>query len=427
MSYLGNQPVTGDNNSFKILDDITSYTLTFDGSSASVITVSDNSFTQYEHRFVQGQRVTYNVGGGTPIVGLSNGVYYIIVGDKNTFQLATSASNAAAGVPVPITGLGSGTTHTLNVAFDGVNTKFAATHDDGQRTRLIKATQAQININGVMQRPHNTATPTTGYGFESPGVIVFATPPTSQDIFWGNIIASSFPSFEVSDNKTDNFTGDGIAVSFTLSRTPVNVNDILVTIDGVVQYPNDTQVRAYSLSENVLSFSAAPPLNSDIQVRHIGFAGASTGNVTSFEGRSGRVVIIDSDPVVAIHSGGVGIGTVRTLNFIGAGNTFALNGNTIDISIAGGGGGGGGSGAGFSTSNAGLHTTSSIGVNTTGLSDALVGTGNSFQGMYISNGMMIMDNTLTGDHYIGTAFNGLMAGPVNITGVLTIDGNYVVV
>ena len=104
MSYLGNQPVTGDNNSFKILDDITSYTLTFDGSSASVITVSDNPFTQYEHRFVQGQRVTYNVGGGTPIVGLSNGVYYIIVGDKNTFQLATSASNAAAGVPAPITG-----------------------------------------------------------------------------------------------------------------------------------------------------------------------------------------------------------------------------------------------------------------------------------------------------------------------------------
>ena len=47
--------------------------------------------------------------------------------------------------------------------------------------------------------------------------------------------------------------------------------------------------------------------------------------------------------------------------------------------------------------------------------------------MYISNGMMLMDNNLNGNHYIGTAFNGLMAGPVNITGVLTVDGNYVVV
>ena len=54
-------------------------------------------------------------------------------------------------------------------------------------------------------------------------------------------------------------------------------------------------------------------------------------------------------------------------------------------------------------------------------------TSNRFQGLYISNGMMVMDNTLNGNHYIGTAFNGLMAGPVNIEGTLTIDGNYVVV
>ena len=54
-------------------------------------------------------------------------------------------------------------------------------------------------------------------------------------------------------------------------------------------------------------------------------------------------------------------------------------------------------------------------------------TSNRFQGLYISNGMMITDNTLNGNHYIGTAFNGLMAGPVNIDGTLTVDGNYVVV
>ena len=127
---------------------------------------------------------------------------------------------------------------------------------------------------------------------------------------------------------------------------------------------------------------------------------------------------------VGIQSGGVQIGAgITQLNFIGAGNTFAVNGTTVDISIAGG----GGSGAGFSTSNAGLHTTSSIGVNTSALASTLTGVGNSFQGIYVSNGMMIMDNTLNGNHYIGTAFNGLMAGPVNISGTLSIDGNYVVV
>ena len=130
---------------------------------------------------------------------------------------------------------------------------------------------------------------------------------------------------------------------------------------------------------------------------------------------------------VGIQSGGVQIGAgITQLNFVGTGNTFAVNGTTVDISIQGG-GGGGGSGAGFSTSNAGLHTTSSIGVNTSALASTLTGVGNSFQGIYVSNGMMIMDNTLNGNHYIGTTYNGLMAGPVNIEGTLSIDGNYVVV
>ena len=129
---------------------------------------------------------------------------------------------------------------------------------------------------------------------------------------------------------------------------------------------------------------------------------------------------------IGIQSGGVQIGAgITQLNFVGTGNTFAVNGTTVDISIQGG--GGGGSGAGFSTSNAGLHTTSSIGVNTSALASTLTGVGNSFQGIYVSNGMMIMDNTLNGNHYIGTTYNGLMVGPVNINGTLSIDGNYVVV
>ena len=57
----------------------------------------------------------------------------------------------------------------------------------------------------------------------------------------------------------------------------------------------------------------------------------------------------------------------------------------------------------------------------------LTGIGNSFKGLYIGNGMVIHDNELTGVHYIGTSFRGMMAGPVSIAGTLTVDGNYVVV
>ena len=47
---------------------------------------------------------------------------------------------------------------------------------------------------------------------------------------------------------------------------------------------------------------------------------------------------------IGIQSGGTVVGTAKTLNFVGTGNTFAVNGDIIDVSIAGGGGGGGGLG-----------------------------------------------------------------------------------
>jgi len=55
------------------------------------------------------------------------------------------------------------------------------------------------------------------------------------------------------------------------------------------------------------------------------------------------------------------------------------------------------------------------------------GIGASMLGLYIGNGMLITDNALNGNHYIGTAFGGIMAGPVTVNGVLTVDGNWAVV
>ena len=121
----------------------------------------------------------------------------------------------------------------------------------------------------------------------------------------------------------------------------------------------------------------------------------------------------------------MGVG-ITQLNFIGVGNTFKVDGTTVDVSIQGGGGGGGGA---FTTSVTGVQTSSVIvGIGTTTTDDPdLQGIGNTAKGLYISNGMMIMDNTVHGNHYIGTNFNGLMVGPVNINGTISIDGNYVVV
>ena len=130
---------------------------------------------------------------------------------------------------------------------------------------------------------------------------------------------------------------------------------------------------------------------------------------------------------VGINSNSVSVAsTIQGINFLGVGNTFKYNSSTgiVDVKIAPGAGGT------WRTYDAGIATAKSVGVNTTNLDDTnLTGAGNSFQGLYVSNGMIIFDNGLTGNHFIGTNYSGLIAGPATIGagGTLTIFGNYVVV
>jgi hypothetical protein len=315
MSYIGQQPVTGDNNSFRILDSISSYTQTFDGSSSAVVSTANSTLTFTGHRFITGQRVTYSTT-GTTIGGLSSGsVYYIIKTDQNTLKLASSYVNALASTSITLTSLGVGSTHTLNVAFDSINTKFKATFNNGTKGLITRAAQLNISINGVIQQPQDTTTPTNGFGIEADSTIVFFTAPAVSDAFWGSLVATNFATFDVSDNTVDSFTGNASQTNFVLSKTPANNQNVLVTINGVVQYPSDaTNIRAYSVTGNVLIFVEAPAGGSLIQVRHIGFAGATSSSVTGFYGRTGNVGLNTSDTVSigsAYVSGNIGIGTTN--------------------------------------------------------------------------------------------------------------------
>ncbi len=336
MPYIGQRPSKGDENNFKILDDISSYTLTFDGSDSSVVSAANDTITSLTHRFVQGQRVTYTDGDGSAIAGLTDAtVYFIIKEDHNTIKLATSASNAANGTAVNITGVGAGSSHTLNVAFDGVNTKFKATHTNGQKARITRSAQLVISMNGVIQQPHDTATPSTGFGFDLDGTIVFSQAPVSSDVFWSHVLTNNNVTFDISDNDIDNFTGDGSTVSFNLSKTPPDNRNILVTVDGVVQYPNDPDgtVRSYNVVENVLTFAIAPPLDVQIQVRHIGFAGSTSGGssgVTNFYGRTGSVVLTNSDNITVNDAAITGDATV-TGNLTVNGTTTTLDTQLVEV------------------------------------------------------------------------------------------------
>ena len=483
MAYIGLKPTAGENNSFRILDTLSSFTATFDGSSSSIVDLGSDTISIPEHRFLTGQRVTYNDGGGTAITGLADGVYYAIKVDRNLVQLASSLSNANNGTQINLTGLGSGTSHTLNVAFDGVNTKFKITHDSGTHAKVTRASQLMISINGVLQQPHDSVSPSSGIGIAPDSVLVFSTAPATTDVVFGSIMSTNLSSFEISDNDIDNFTGDNSTTNFTMSKSPPDARNILVTLDGVVQYPSDaSSTRAYSITENTISFVSAPATGVAIQVRHIGFAGGTlsgTNLVTSVFGKTGDVDLTSSDDItvrnitavgatftgvvtyedvtnvdslgivtartgikvlagginavgivtatggfnLGISSGGNSVvsGPVKTLNFIGVGNTFLYDASSdrVDISIAGGAGAGGT----FASNAVGVHTTKILGINTTTIAGsatsegALQVTGN----IGITEGLLTLDSNLYTSVSVPAGKNALLIGPTTVAVGATID------
>ena len=471
MAYIGLKPTAGENNSFRILDTLSSFTATFDASLASIVTLGSDTIRIDSHRFVTGQRVTYNDGGGTAITGLSDGVYYIIKVDRNLIQLASSLSNANNGTQINLTGLGVGSSHTLNVAFDGVNTKFKITHDSGTHAKVTRASQLMLSINGVLQQPHDTPTPSTGFGIDSDSILVFSTAPATTDVIFGSIYSTNLSSFEISDNAIDNFTGNGSTTDFTLSKSPPDNRNILVTLDGVVQYPSDTSTtRSYDLSENVLSFTNAPPNGVLIQVRHIGFAGGGGGSggnlVSSVFGRTGDIVLTNSDDItirnivggaatfsgnvtiggtltyedvknvdsigvitarsgiqgIGIQSGGINIttGILTAINFTGIGNTVTYDASTKIVSVSVGGVGAGGT---FASNAVGVHTTKILGINTT----TIAGSATSEGAVQVRGNIAIEEGLLTLDSNINTSVsvpsgkNALLIGPTTVGTGATID------
>ena len=151
-----------------------------------------------------------------------------------------------------------------------------------------------------------------------------------------------------------------------------------------------------------------------------GATGTGTGQLDKIY--SGLTTVQASTYNIVNTVAGTGIATVQPSGMSVAGIVTAtsFSGSGADLT---------GITAGYwGQDSVGLNTNTSVGVNTSTINDKdLTGIGNTFNGMYISNGMMIYDNALSGNHYIGTAFNGLMAGPVTIHGTLSVDGQYVVV
>lgn len=138
---------------------------------------------------------------------------------------------------------------------------------------------------------------------------------------------------------TGTFTGDVSVANLTAAN---------VTVAGTITYDDVTNVDSLGIGTfrtgiEVLAGGATITGDSSIAGILTATSFVKTGGTSSqflkADGSSDGSAYITS---IGISSAGTSIGNATTLNFIGVGNTFAVNGSTIDVSIQGSAGGSGG-------------------------------------------------------------------------------------
>jgi len=303
----------------------------------------------------------------------------------------------------------------ISSQFNGSTTTFNLT-SGGQAFYPGSAFSILVSVAGIIQEP------VTSYTVDQ-NQITFASAPGASDNFFCIVLGLALGI---------NVPGDGTVSGAKLTK-PFNYDSGLLYLDD---------------GNNRVGINSASPTTALDVVGNAAFSGniSVAGTITYNDVTNvDSLGIITARTGVDVNAGGVNI-DAGGLNVVAGVSTFAgiatvtahtlyttqlsASGVVTASSYYGDGSNLTGIGGGkFSSDAAGIHTSTSIGINTSGLASntGLTGVGNSFQGMYVSNGMILFDNTLSGNHYIGTNFSGLIAGPANVTGVLTIDGEYVVV
>jgi len=144
------------------------------------------------------------------------------------------------------------------------------------RTPPNGAIDVTVYVENVAQEP------ITAYDVVGTSLIFTEAPPTGTYniyVVYRNYQSGAqvtMPDGSVSYNKlannlrlftTDNLTPNGNNSVFTLSEPPADANTVFVTVDGMVQ-------RApvhYTTSGSTITFTSAPPVGSNVHVRHLGF------------------------------------------------------------------------------------------------------------------------------------------------------------
>ena len=166
---------------------------------------------------------------------------------------------------------------------------------------------------------------TSGFSYEWNGTVWISTDPARA------------ANIKELDDISGSFNGSTATFNLTVSSagiSPVTAQQLLISVGGVMQNPSDD----FTVSGTTITFTTAPSAG-------LTFFGVFLGQALSLNTIADGTVTISSLKAgtagVGIQSAGAAIGVgITQLNFIGTGNTFAVSGNKVDVSIAGGGGGG---------------------------------------------------------------------------------------
>ena len=182
-----------------------------------------------------------------------------------------------------------------------------------------------------------TATGFSGDGSALTNVSVTETS-TLDDILARGSTSSRSVTFGPITGTEGTFSGDVTVANLTAAN---------VTIAGTITYEDVTNVDSVGV---VTARTGLKVLAGGANI--VGATTATSfvktgGTSSQFLKADGSVDSSTYITSIGISSAGTVIGNALQLNFIGAGNTFAVNGSTIDVSIQGSAGGsGGGSGGG---------------------------------------------------------------------------------
>jgi hypothetical protein len=216
----------------------------------------------------------------------------VYVGDGST----------AGGVAVGSGSGGSGGNPTINYTVDtfvgdGATTVYTASQSIATTAAVL------ITFDGVVQH-------TTEYSVSGTTITFNQNVPNLVDI----------EVLHIGSSIVNLFSGDSSTVDFTMSQAISSETMIIVTISGVTQHNT-----SYSVSGDVLTFSAAPATGTDnIQVIHL----ATTTYVVAATGGGNNAVFIENDTNVTADY------TITTnKNAMSAGPITVDNGITVTVSV----------------------------------------------------------------------------------------------